>query len=129
VHDAELKIPADQDAFTTAELLSRLTKAIFAEVENMPAGEYTDRKPAVASLRRNLQRIYLKRLSAIALGQTAAPQDCQTVAYAELSGLEAKIKKTLEANPKLDTYTKAHLTESSERIKKVLDARLVSTSP
>jgi len=129
VHDAELKIPADQDAFTTAELISRLTKAIFAEVENMPAGEYTDRKPAVASLRRNLQRIYLKRLSAIALGQTAAPQDCQTVAYAELSGLEGKIKKTLEANPKLDTYTKAHLTESSERIKKVLDARLVSTSP
>jgi hypothetical protein len=129
VHDAELKIPADQDAFTTAELLSRLTNAIFAEVENMPAGEYTNRKPAVASLRRNLQRIYLKRLAAIALGQTFAPQDCQTLAYAELSALDGKIKKALDSNPKLDAYTRAHLTESSERIKKVLDARLISTSP
>jgi len=106
-----------------------LTNSIFSEVENMPAGEYTNRKPAVASLRRNLQRIYLKRLSAIALGQTAAPQDCQTLAYAELASLEGKIKKALDANPKLDAYSSAHLKESSERIKKVLDARLVSTSP
>ncbi len=107
LHDAELKIPADQDAFTTAELLSRLTSTIFAEVDSMPQGEYSNRKPAISSLRRNLQRIYLKRLGGMALGQRGVPEDCQTVAYAELSGLNAKIKKVLDSEPKLDTYTRA----------------------
>ena len=62
-------MPADQDALTTAELLSRLTKAIFAEVDKMPEGEYSNRKPAISSLRRNLQRIYLKRLAAVGHGR------------------------------------------------------------
>ena len=70
LHDTELKVPADQDALTTAELLDRLTKAIFAEVDKMPEGEYTNRKPAISSLRRNLQRDYLKRLSELAMGRT-----------------------------------------------------------
>ncbi|HEY4308251.1 MAG TPA: zinc-dependent metalloprotease [Pirellulales bacterium] len=129
LHDAELKIPADQDAFTAAELLTRLTSTIFSEVDSLPQGDFSNRKPAITSLRRNLQRIYLKRLGSMALGQRGAPEDCQTVAYAELSGLNAKIKKALENNPKLDTYTRAHLTESSERIQKVLEARLVSSTP
>ncbi|MBI2823986.1 MAG: zinc-dependent metalloprotease [Planctomycetia bacterium] len=129
LHDTELEVPADQDALTAAELLSRLTSAIFSEVDQMAPGEYTNRKPAVSSLRRNLQRIYLKRLSAIALGQSGAPQDCQTVAFAELVGLRDKIKGRLDAGLKLDTYSRAHLMETSERIQKVLDSRLVSSTP
>ena len=31
LHDTELKVPADQDALTDAELIERLTKAIFSE--------------------------------------------------------------------------------------------------
>src|SRR6185437_156326 len=103
LHDAELKIPSDQDAFTAAELLSRLTSTIYSEIDTLPQGDYSNRKPAITSLRRNLQRIYLKRLGSMALGQRGVPEDCQTVAYAELSGLNAKIKKALENNPKLDT--------------------------
>ncbi len=129
LHDAELKVPADQDALTAAELLTRLTSAIFAEVDSMPQGEYSNRKPAIASLRRNLQRIYLKRLAGMALGQRGVPEDCQTVAYAELVGLQGKVKKAIENNPKLDTYSRAHLLESSERIQKVLESRLVSSTP
>ena len=49
LHDSELKVPADQDALTTAELLSRLTKAIYAEVDKLPEGEHTNRKPAISS--------------------------------------------------------------------------------
>ena len=100
-----------------------------------------------ASLRRNLQRLYLKRLSAIALRseinlpvgpvdfsnfaflQGSIPEDCQTVAYAELVGLHDKIKKVIDNNPKLDAYSRAHLLETSERIQKVVDARLVTTRP
>jgi hypothetical protein len=129
LHDSELHLPPDQDALTTAELLQRLTKAVFVEVDSMPAGEYTTRKPAISSLRRNLQRGYLKNLSDIALGNTRAPEDCQTVAYVELKGLEERINKTLAGDTKLDAYSRAHLEESASRIHKVIDSRLTFNRP
>lgn len=129
LHDSELKVAADQDALTVPELLQRLTNAIFAEVNKLPEGEFTNRKPAISSLRRNLQRYYLKRLGAIALGQAGGPEDCQTVAYAELTALQGKIDTALKANAKLDTYSKAHLEETSHRIKKIVDAHLSVASP
>ncbi|MCY2989664.1 MAG: zinc-dependent metalloprotease [Planctomycetota bacterium] len=129
IHDAELKIPADQDAFTTAELIERLTKAVFVEVENTKEGAYTNRKPAITSLRRNLQRSYLKEVSNMAMGRSSAPQDCQTVAYVELTSLKARIDILLAGNVKLDAYSRAHLQESSKRIEKVLDAKLSLLSP
>jgi hypothetical protein len=129
LHDSELHLPADQDALTTPELLDRLTKAIFSEVDKMPDGEYTNRKPAISSLRRNLQRVYLKRLAQLAMGNSDAPQDCQTVAYAELTGLEGRINTLLKNNTKLDTYSRAHLEETASRIHKVVDARLNLATP
>ncbi|MEX2121129.1 MAG: zinc-dependent metalloprotease [Pirellulales bacterium] len=130
IHDTELKVPADQDAMTTAELITRLTAAIFAEAGQIQPGEYTNRKPAVSSLRRNLQRIYLKRLADVALGNTYAPEDCRTVAHSELQALEGRIQGQLaNAEVKLDTYTKAHLQESSAVIRKVLESRLITFGP
>ena len=127
--DSELKVPADQDAFTSAELIHGLTSTIFAETEKLPSGEFTNRKPAISSLRRNLQRIYLKHLSALAMGETQAPQDSQTIAYSELKSLEERINKLLKDNSKLDDYSKAHLLETANRIAKVTDARLLLKNP
>jgi hypothetical protein len=130
LHDSELRVPNDQDALTTAELIERLTKAIFAETDKLGPGEYTLRKPAISSMRRNLQRIYLKRLSQLALGEAGGPQDSQTVAYAQLLALDARIGELLKkGDVKLDTYSSAHLTESSARIRKVLDAKISLHSP
>jgi Met-zincin/Domain of unknown function (DUF5117) len=150
ISDSELKVPADQDAFTTAELIHGLTSAIFSETEKLSPGDYTNRKPAISSFRRNLQRIYLKRLSALAMGDVQmpvdrfdplgqplsalavigrAPQDCQTMAYSELKSLEERIDKLLKDNTKLDDYSKAHLLETSNRIAKVTDARLLLKTP
>jgi hypothetical protein len=129
IHDAELKIPADQDAFTTAELLDRLTTAVFAEVKQVKDGNYSERKPAISSLRRNLQRSYLKTLANIALGRSAAPEDCQTIAFVKLGALRDDIDKLLASKVKLDAYSHAHLRESSARIEKVLEARLTLSSP
>jgi len=125
IHDSELKVPADQDALTTAELLNSLTKTIFAETENFKAGEYTDRKPAISSVRRNLQRAYLERLSRLAMGQTTAPEDCETIAFAQLKDLQGRIDTITGGDFKLDAYSKAHLEESSAKIGKVLDATMV----
>ena len=98
-------------------------------MENLEPGEYTNRKPAITSLRRNLQRLYLKRLANIAMGRMFAPQDCQTVAYAELLALAERMEKLLNSNITLDSYSRAHLLESSSRIGKVADARLNLFSP
>lgn len=125
IHDSELKIPADEDAFTTAELIGGLTKSVYAETENIASGDFTDRKPAISSLRRNLQRAYLQRLSRLALGQTAAPEDCETIAFAELAALQERIDTMLDGDVELDAYSQAHLEESSARIAKVLDARML----
>ncbi len=129
LHDSELKVPADQDAFTVPELIDNLTKSIFSEIDTLQGGEFTDRKPAVSSLRRNLQRQYLTRLSNLAMGNTLAPADCQTVAFAELKSLQERMNKLLASNVKLDDYTRDHLTESSARIGKVLDAHLQLRMP
>jgi len=129
LRDSELKVPAEKDAFTAAELIEGLTAAIFAETEKVRDAKYTNRKPAISSLRRNLQRRYLEWLARLAMGSVAAPEDCQTVAYVELESLEARIKEVLARKAQLDTYTRAHLEESAARIRKVLDARLELAGP
>ena len=127
--DSELKVPAGKDAFTAAELLERLTASIFQETEKLNAGKFTNRKPAILSLRRSLQRKYLERLANLAMGNTSAPDDCQAVAYLEMDALEARIRRVLSGKAQLDTYTKAHLTESAERIRKVREAKFQLARP
>jgi hypothetical protein len=129
MHDTELKAADDAEVLTTAELMERLSKSVFKELDEVKKGDYSNRQPAISSLRRNLQREYLRKLSYLAMGNTYAPDDCQTVAYLELSDLKDKMEKLLEADLGLDTYTRAHLRESANRIEKVLDARLTLSSP
>ena len=45
------------------------------------------------------------------MGNSFAPSDCQTVAYAELVALEVRVKQVLAGKAELDTYTRSHLTE------------------
>ena len=123
--DNELKVDADVDLLTNAELLERLTKAIYAEVDGFEEREYTNRKPLVSSLRRNLQRDYLDRLTSLALGRSSAPQDCQTLAYVELQDLKERIDLLLEDEPEIDRVSEAHLRETSDRIGKALETDLM----
>ena len=129
LHDSELKVPADQDAFTAAELLERLTAAIFAEVDSLEPGEYTNRKPAISSIRRNIQRRYYEHLGEMVLGRTYVPTDCQSVASYQLTELRAKIEKLLNSNIEFDSYSRAHLSDLAQRIDKVHQARLNLLQP
>ena len=133
LHDAELKVPADEDVFTSAELIERLTGSVFGEVNQLASGEltgeFTTRQPAISSLRRNLQRIYVRRLANIALGSSGAPDDCQTVAFITLEDLARRIDNVLAGQTNLDTYTRAHLRETSSRIHKVLEANIQLARP
>ena len=108
LHDAELKTSPDEETFTTAELIEELTNIVFSELSDLQPGEYTNREPAISSLRRNLQRAYLSMLSNLALGRTAAPRDCQAVAYAQLARLADRMDQAQSVDG-LDSYTLAHL--------------------
>ena len=123
VRDNELKVPADQDSLSLAELFERLSKAVMAEVEGTAAGEYTSRKPAIDSLRRSLQRSYVTRLSAIAMAGGTGNSDAQALAAGELRKLVAGIDALLaKEDVKLEQMSRAHLVELRARIMKVLDA-------
>ena len=128
--DNELKVAADADAFTAAELLERLTAAIMSEVDTLEPAEFTNRTPAIPSLRRGVQRAYLDRLSQIALGNAGAPADCEAVASLQLRDLQKKIDGLLGRDEiALDTYSRAHLEDARERIERVLTADLVTSRP
>jgi hypothetical protein len=130
VRDNELKVPTEEDAFTLAELFEKLSKSVMAEVTSLEPGDYTDRKPAVPSLRRGLQRAFVIRLAGIAMGGGASNPDAQALAADQLrsisSGIEALLAKE---NVKLDTASRAHVADLRDRIAKVLDARLTMPRP
>lgn len=125
IRDSELRVANDEDAFTTAELFDRLTRAIMREVESIGPGDYTPRKPAVASLRRGLQRAYVTRLAGLAMGSAPSLPDAQALATMHLRSIEDSIETLLAKDDvKLDDVSRAHLAELQVRIETVLDADL-----
>ena len=130
--DSEAKTPGDKDAFTAAELLQGLTGLDLQRdrrARKSQGGKFTDRKPAISPLRRNLQQHYFERLADLAMGNDGTPADCQTVAAVELAGLEGRLKQVLAGKAQLDTYTRSHLGDLATRILKVLDARPTLSKP
>ena len=125
IRDSELKVPAADDAFTTAELLYRLTKAIMHEVEATGPGDYTPRQQAVASLRRGLQRAYVTRLAGLAMGSAPTLPDAQALSTMHLRSIEDSLETLLAKDDvELDNVSRAHLAELQARIEAVLDADL-----
>jgi len=130
IRDNELKVPADQDAFTTTELFEVLDKAVMREINAIGPGEYSPRKPAIASLRRGLQRAYLARLAGLAMAGGAANPDAQALASEQLRALDLRLEGLLaKEDVKLDAPSRAHLAELRGRIDKVLDADLLLPRP
>ncbi|MFW5653180.1 MAG: hypothetical protein ACOC0P_03970, partial [Planctomycetota bacterium] len=87
--------------------------------------KYTNRKPMISSLRRNLQREYLTRL--VDLSQQSswgAPRPVQALSKEWLVELESTLDEMLGAKDpkKLDDYSRSHLRECHARIKAALEA-------
>ena len=57
------------------------------------------------------------------------PEDARAVARMTLTGLGADLDRALAVpRPGLDSYTRAHLSESRERIHRALDAQMIQTT-
>lgn len=133
VYDNEFRVPADQDAITLPELLTAVQKEIWSELSAEANGQYSDRQPMISSLRRNLQQEHMERLIDLMLpgtGNSAANKAITNLSVLQLKELMASIDKLLEkSDAALDTYSRAHLVESSQRIDKALDAEYIYNQP
>ena len=85
--DSELKVPADQDAFTTVELIHGLTTAIFSETDNLKAGRLHESQAGDQQPPPQFAADLFEADGRIGDGRIGAPEDCQTVASAELKSL------------------------------------------
>ncbi len=130
IYDNEIRTPADKDALTLPELFSAVTKNAFADLDGSLDGtSYSNRKPMISELRRNLQMELCNRLIDLSLRPARLPQPVPTLATYHLRQLDEKLKKLIEKLPsgQIDDYTRSHLTEMHTQVEKALNA--IKTEP
>ncbi|MFO0838771.1 MAG: zinc-dependent metalloprotease [Phycisphaerae bacterium] len=127
IYDAEMKATG-ANRYTAAEHITGLRDGIWASLSNAGDGNYTDAKPMISSISRNLQKEYLNLMLSAAqmppgAGMSADLNGMIRFAMRELS---ERIGKALEGKGKLDFATRAHLNECKSRIDRVLDAKFTA---
>ncbi|MEM9413685.1 MAG: hypothetical protein AAGA30_21435, partial [Planctomycetota bacterium] len=127
VYDNEIRIAADDEALTLFDIIDSVSKAVWKELDEAPEGEFSERKPAISSLRRNLQSEHLDRL--IDLTKTsrfssAAMKPISNLSAMKLRDLKSKIAEAA-GNDSYDAYTKSHLQDATEKIEKWMDSKYV----
>jgi hypothetical protein len=127
IHDNEMRIPSDEDAVTIPEVFTLYMDEIFAEVslDNLNSS-YTNRRPMISSLRRNLQSSMADRLIAFGTGSGRMPAPVRTISLHHLRSLNEQLETLLDrassAPGLIDDYTIAHLEDLHDRTSKALDA-------
>jgi hypothetical protein len=128
IYDAQLKVPADQDAMTVPEVINKVAAAVWSEVETGPGGtRYTDRKPYISSVRRSLQRQHAELMINVVLTRpgTLMAADIHAVAALKLKDLSERIGSILSGGQarQIDDFSRAHLDETKSRIDRSLQAK------
>ena len=124
IYDNELRLAAEEDALTLPELFDTVTTEVYAELDaDRLDGEYTERTPFISTFRRNLQADLCDRLIKIATGKANVSRPVRQLALMELVDLNKQLEAVLKGSKKngLDAYTRSHLMDMQERIKKALD--------
>ena len=126
IYDNELRVPADKDALTLKEVIDTVTEAVWEELDQEPEGKFTEREPAISSLRRNLQSEYLQRLFDLGSARygSAAMKPISNLAALKLGEIKEKLEKASKVD-KYDAYTRAHLVDSLTRVEKWLESQYV----
>jgi hypothetical protein len=115
-------------------MIQKVKSAIWTPLELKDGERYTDAKPMLSSIRRNLQQQHLRYLIAIAdtePGSLVSP-DLHSMVRFTLRELSEQIGATLskaKGDPSmLDFGSKAHLTECKSQIDRILSAPYVKLS-
>jgi hypothetical protein len=124
IRDAELRAAPNEDVFTIPELFDSLATSLWSEA----LAPSSRAEPArISSVRRDLQRAHLNRMIAMIVSPPAGlPEDARAVARMTLTTLGAQLDRALtRGGDRLDPYSRAHLTDSRERIAQALDAPMI----
>jgi hypothetical protein len=122
IRDAEMRATAGTPVVTIPELLGTLTGAIWAE-----AG-YGGAARNAGSIRRDVQRWYLGRLVRMVVAPApGTPEDARSVARATLVDLGGRLDRATTGTG-LDAYTRAHYSDSRQRIRQALNAQVVQAA-
>ena len=147
--DNTMKVAPNEDRFTTSELLRQLMDSIYSEIFEFKTAKYSDQKPAISSLRRNLQREALGEILRLALGggmrsgisvnrfgsSLGIPPDARSLANFHVQRLLVKVKEALSEKANqgekigLDDASRAHLEDIQRRIEAVLAVEIMVSSP
>ncbi|QDT38458.1 zinc-dependent metalloprotease [Stratiformator vulcanicus] len=132
VHDNELLVASGKEVLTLSGLMDAIEDEIWSELSNDGEdmeGEFSERNPAISSLRRNLQREHLSRLidlSTNSQSYVAAFKPISNLARLHLIELDKKIEAYRDrSSEKLDSYTAAHLGECQDAIERARTAQLI----
>lgn len=133
IKDTELKFAEDQPAYTLPDHFEGLTTAIWSDLSRDPKqGDWTNRQPFINGFRRELQRVYAESLAAMILhpsNYSMDSTDVPTLAWMELTRIAEGTINLLKQPVKLDTYSKAHLMQMQDRIRRVLDSQAIQLGP
>ncbi len=116
IRDTEVKF-GEENTVTIPELMNRLKDEIWSEVLVAPGRNIT-------SNRRDLQRSHLNlMIKIITDAPDGMPADARSTARMLLNDLKERLEKRLAPpTAEFNSYTKAHLMESTERIERALEA-------
>jgi hypothetical protein len=146
IQDSELLAGEGQEVLKMPEVFDVLSESIWSELPAADAGGGEKKKVAISTIRRNLQREYLKRLANMVLGprndfgdyyyfifydyDQPVPADAKALARHHLKAVDARIAAALvPEKAETDAYSRAHLEEAHDQIAKVLAAELKMNEP
>lgn len=124
VYDNEFRSSGQGDLLTVPEVMDLVHTEIWAELNGEIDGDYDAARPYITSLRRNLQRAHLDRLTKMSgpeNGYGAVSMPVATLSRMQLRTLRSDLDQMLERSPRLDPYTVAHLQEAREIVGRVLE--------
>jgi len=145
IENQQLQAEPGSEPLRLDQVFRSLTDGIWSDLDQLPAsaGDKSG-KFVLSTIRRNLQREYLRRLSNMVLGSSSntqgdmfsfmvflgrgngsMPADARALARLHLKEINSRISKVLEtSNLTIDDTSRAHLDECRHRISKVLEANL-----
>jgi hypothetical protein len=150
LENQQLQANPGSDPLRMEEVFRALTDGVWSDLDRL--GGSKDEKGtrlALSTIRRNLQREYLRRLSSMVLGTNSSPSgdlfsfvvfvrggnasmpaDARALARLHLKEISSRINRVLESNQlAVDDTARAHLEECRHRINKVLEANLDVREP
>ena len=120
VYDNDFRIPANEDALTVVEIFETLMDSIYGGLDDVE-GEWSNRRPMISSIKRNLQAEMTDRLIDLSTGRVRMFRTIRTLALHHTRQLHERIGKILQSKSTLDIYTLSHLEDMHERLENALE--------